>query len=338
MHVSPSRAWKSPRPDHDRPGVTLVELLVVITILGLLLALLLPAIQASREAARRTQCKNHLKQMALAALNHVQSQGHFPAGGWPGPWVGEAGRGFGKEQPGGWIYNILPYLEQHALHQLDANTTGQDRLDMLNQRDATPLEVFNCPARRASITYPNHNGPNFNGNRSPWHARSDYAACCGDSPGVELDLAWVMSFADFVDPSRHWAPYPAYTGISYCFSLVSMAQVIDGASNTYMLGERYIQPDHYLDGRSHSDDWSMYRSSQDDQIRSTYHSKFFSWTPLQDRPGLAIDTRFGSAHFDSCNFALCDGSVRAISYRIDGETNRRLGNRKDQLPIDDGSR
>lgn len=309
---------------------------MVIAIIGLLVALLLPAVQAARESARRTQCMNNLQQMALASLNHVNMQGFFPSGGWPGPWVGEADRGFGLKQPGGWIYNILPFVEQGALHQLGAGATGQARLAALNQRDATPLPVFNCPTRRPCIPFPNRNLSNHNGNWSPIHGRADYAACCGDSPGVELDPAWVMSFADADDPNRHWAPFSQYTGISYCFSTVTMAEVIDGSSNTYMFGERYIQPEHYDDGAAHSDDWSMYRSAQDDQVRSTYYSAMFSWTPLQDRPGLAIDTRFGSAHVNSCYFALCDGSVRAISYSINGETNRRLGNRKDALPVDGG--
>ncbi len=225
-------------------------------------------------------------------------------------------------------------VEQKSLHQLEAGKTGQARIDALNARDATPLAVFNCPTRRPAVPYPNRNQANNNGNRSPIHGRADYAASCGDPPGVELDYPLPWKFAEGDDPNRRWVPHKWYNGISYPFSMVTMANVRDGMSNTYMFGERYIQPDHYTTGMLHSDDWSMDRSAGDDLIRSSYHNSKtkLSWTPLQDRPGLSLDTHFGSAHHGSCNFAFCDGSVREINYNIDGETHRRLGNRHDGAP------
>src|SRR3954453_2916900 len=100
------------RRSHRVLGFTLVELLVVIAIIGILVALLLPAIQAAREAARRTQCKNHLKQIAVACLNYESSQKAFPAGGWGFRWMGDPDRGMGRGQPGGWIFQVCSYLEE----------------------------------------------------------------------------------------------------------------------------------------------------------------------------------------------------------------------------------
>ena len=128
-----------------RAGITLVELLVVITIIGILIALPLPAVQAAREAARQLQCKNNIKQLALGCLNHEHVQGFLPTNGWTTFFEGDPDRGFSIHQPGGWVYNILPYIEQPAMHDLGAGQSFTTKMTTFTLREATPLAVLICP-------------------------------------------------------------------------------------------------------------------------------------------------------------------------------------------------
>src|SRR5271169_413756 len=106
-----------------RNAFTLVELLVVIAIIGILIGLLLPAINAAREAGRRMQCANNLKQLGLGCLHHESTTGWLPTGGWNWYWAGDPDRGFGRAQPGGWTYTVLPFIEFKSLYDLGAGQT-----------------------------------------------------------------------------------------------------------------------------------------------------------------------------------------------------------------------
>jgi prepilin-type N-terminal cleavage/methylation domain-containing protein len=142
------------RGNARRSGFTLVELLVVCAVIGILLGMMLPAVQAAREAARRTQCINHLKQQGLACHNLHDAHKHLPHGGWGWAWVGDADRGYGLKQPGGQFYQILPYMEQQALYQIGAGETQSQKRRTHAVRAGIPLATYYCPTRRATLPYP----------------------------------------------------------------------------------------------------------------------------------------------------------------------------------------
>ncbi len=310
-----------------RRAFTLVELLVVITIIGILIALLLPAVQAAREAARRAQCANHLKQMGLAWHNHHSAHRFFPGGGWGATWVGDPDRGAGIRQPGGWIYQQLPYIEQAQLHQLGAGQPAATKRQMAAKVIATPLSFMNCPSRRRAVTYPMF-PTHRNADYTDVASRTDYAACAGDASWSE-PYTWEPNTLEEGDsPNAQWAQHPQYTGVCFERSEVTIDEVRDGTSNTYMVGEKYLNPDHYASGRDPSDDWSMYSGHQDDNHRVTHYDA----QPKQDRNGLTDRISFGSAHPSGFHVVFCDGSVRMIPFSIDQEVHRRLGNMKDRLP------
>jgi len=326
-------------------GFTLVELLVVITIIGILIALLLPAVQAAREAARRLQCQNHLKQMSLAAMNHEQANRYYPTGGWGWGWAGDPDRGFNRKQPGGWHYNILPYMEAENLYRMGTagnKTQARDRVE-------TPVATFVCPTWRRVMALPyTHGSPYVNVDRPRVIGRSDYAACSGDmfgevNPRFPGGYSETLAGADSA-PESEWEKLQGTlddaTGVIFRRSEVPTADIRDGTSNTYLIGERYLNPDRYADGVEYANDQGWDLGYDYDVNRWTWYDEAnptnnaAEHQPRQDRPGLTYGRAFGSAHAGTFNIAFCDGSVHALSYSIDRVIHRRLGNRKDRLPID----
>ncbi|GIW95759.1 MAG: prepilin-type N-terminal cleavage/methylation domain-containing protein [Pirellulaceae bacterium] len=313
-----------------RGGFTLVEMLVVISIIGLLIALSLPAIQAVRENARATQCKNHLKQLGLAAQIHVEQRRVFPTNGWGFRWVGDPDRGAGLDQPGGWVFNILPYIEQENLHQLAFRQPPSQKMAAMQQMMETPVPLLYCPSRRSPSLgtylgqFPLHNAPML-----PQTAKCDYAGNGGDEamqniPGPDsTDPAVVRSYA--------WPNPLSYTGIFYPRSITSPADVRDGMSNTYLIGEKNVRMDvaSITDPRERDigDDQVAY-VGDDTDIRRFTHSP-----PLPDQFGQEAALVFGSSHRRACHFVFCDGAVHAISFDIDPEVHKRLGNRRDGKPV-----
>ncbi len=335
-----------------RLGFTLVELLVVIAIIGVLVALLLPAVQAAREAARRLQCQNQLKQLALGAMNHESTVGFFPSGGWGFNWVGDADRGFGESQPGGWIYSTLPFIEQQQLYDLasdgDASTVTVAQMAGAREVVVSPLDTLSCPSRRIGSTFSKpyqgtfiaHNaaenpaGDNIAG-------RSDYAANSGDEernesgagPGGITEQAfdtWRNNRGWWTNTGASLSPnpnFPSLNGISFVLSEVGFKHITDGTSNTYLAGEKYMHVERYEDGLGAGDNENWCTGYNNDNFRNGFYP------PSPDRIGapstLEFTMKFGSAHPSTFHMAYCDGHVEAVGYDIDPFVHRGTSNRQD---------
>jgi prepilin-type N-terminal cleavage/methylation domain-containing protein len=359
-------------------GFTLVELLVVITIIGILIALLLPAVQAAREAARMAQCQNNLKQLALACLSHQNATGRYPTDGWSALWVGDPDLGNDCRQPGGWLYNVLPYIEQQALHDTGAGLPQAQRYAANLQRAETPLAGFFCPTRRTPVTYlswwlAQQPGGFANAGVPTKMGHTDYACNFGDHWLMDVTaagqplwkelIAWdgamygPASVSEVVNGNGSltmnaritFGKIAQYaTGIFYVGSMIKPIDITDGLSDTYLAGEKFVNPYYYFcDPASIAsygcDDFSAAFSGHDSDTARGWAQLGTTKMPLPTPDATQSDATttdpmislsFGAAHVAIFNMAFCDGAVHAISYTIDSETHRRLCNREDGLTID----
>jgi len=330
----------------NREGFTLVELLVVIAVIGTLVALLLPAVQAAREAGRRAQCSNNLHQLSLACLQHLEQHKHFPTGGWDEMWIGVPGKGFGNDQPGGWIYNILQNIEQENLHDNLGKTVGGSSVSSLG----SPMAALHCPSRRVADVYPAVEeqaktprlDPDMQGSPFSTVARSDYAINGGSimqrAPnGGPPCLTNASAYTEWPDIAT-----VKYDGIVYPRSQVVMAHVRDGSSNTYLVGEKYVNAQNYLSGTDRGDNATAYSGYGNDVVRwaRNHSDDKKDWPPVLDscsKENMVVDEPwqcFGSPHHAGCYFAFCDGSVRLISFGIDLQVHEQLARRDDGQVID----
>ncbi len=207
------------------------------------------------------QCRNNLKQLSLAALNHEQVNHWLPTGGWGYMWVGDPSSGFGRNQPGGFPYNCLPYMEQQPLHDMQLGTArgSADQMAKALQMIQTPLAVLACPTRRRALVYPipiANFAPPVNCDVPPgWSSgscpvgwcKTDYAANAGsyivnigEGPG-SWSAVYCPPYGTY--PSGRVNPnafYPASilkwtTGVCGQCSQVKIADITDGTSNTFLV-------------------------------------------------------------------------------------------------------
>ncbi|MGO8689315.1 MAG: DUF1559 domain-containing protein [Thermoguttaceae bacterium] len=326
-----------------RCGFTLIELLVVITIIGILVGLLLPAVQSARESGRQVVCSNNLKQMAVACQSHATACGYFPDGGTEGGWAGASFDSTGTpevspHQSMGWMYQILPWIEQKNLWKLN---TGSGTLTADNVRAGTGVAMFSCPSRgpiRIIVPY-----------SGMWPtAMSDYAANAGtdntyDPACTNSDGGGWGSYGDGGD-----API-THQHASAPFRTVTPATIRRGQAVTLLLGEKCLNRDLLWTGRC--DDDSGWVSGWDADI-NRWGYNVANGGPLSPMPdyhmpkeGLMADTgndanyyaRFGSSHPSGSNFAMCDGSVRSVSYNVSWLVFALLSSRDLKAPASNGS-
>jgi prepilin-type N-terminal cleavage/methylation domain-containing protein/prepilin-type processing-associated H-X9-DG protein len=321
--ISAARNRLGPAAKH---GFTIIELLVAISIIGLLLALTLPAVQSARQAARSTLCRNNLRQIGLAVHNHEATHGAFPSNGWGYLWIGDPDRGVGPRQPGGWIYQLLPQLEAGPIANIGSGMAGLVKEDELVRLMESPLPVFECPSRPGDGLLLARPQTPANATWTPWVAKTDYAVNEGDY--ITDTDGGPPSLAAGDDPSYPWKDVSAATGVCFLRSRIRTQDIRDGMSQTYLVGEKYVGWDAYFTADDLGHDQSMYSGVDLDLNRWTLEP------PLQDGDAAAVRA-FGSAHPGGCHFVLCDGSVRQISYSIDKNLHRWLGNRKDGESLGD---
>ena len=304
-------------------GFTLVELLVVIAIIGILVALLLPAVQSSREAARNIQCRNHLKQLGLAAHNYHTTHQRFPGSAGEstfGLWGVPEVRGYepSEERRVGvsWVAQSLPFMEGGPAAETVTDWRWADgrpvSIPNLHATLESALAGLYCPSRRAPIAYPLlYEYSAFYGLVG---GRTDYAINAGpysQNPNERLFGVWVAG------------------------RRVGAKDITDGLSHTMLAGEKGMQTEQYETGGDFGDFapfWGRTGFDRFGELKS--YVRLVREAPYRDRPG-SCETAchsFGSAHVGSWNVVHCDGSVRSMPYA----TNIRI--LRGFAAIEDGSR
>jgi prepilin-type N-terminal cleavage/methylation domain-containing protein len=301
-----------------RLGFTLVELLCVIAIIGILIALLLPAIQSAREAARRTECANHLKQIGLA---HIEYEGVHRFYANQIDYTNPADTNLI------WPVAILPYTEEAGLFQVCIKAKSGD-LEHVNPTEywnclATPITIYYCPTRRAPATYPNFvKDPTFADYRLV--AKCDYGLNGGAADSIQ-------SF--YIKPGISESPPWLQGGAQ---PRVRARNILDGLSNTYLVGEKQMYSSRYTTGEDYGD-WGTFVNGTGFYISQTatrWSIQIPQKDPVKPTSGTVygsvlndVINDFGSAHASTWNAVFCDGSVHSLSYNISLTTHQALATR-----------
>jgi len=281
-------------------GFTLVELLVVIAIIGLLVALLLPAIQMARESARRSQCMNNLRQVGVAVQTYHDSKQQFPSG-----------RDRDDEYGTSWAFRLLPFMEEEPIFK--SRVAGQPADAPVNEMAMrTPVPTFYCPSRRAPAADRDFTEGNAPSPVQGVAAGGDYAANAGSQS---------VQYGENADSNPLPMIDPRVAGPIFTFSRINAQRVTDGLSKTIAAGERYIPPPPNV-----SNDLMQVRQGDTAFFSSDLPETIFrirkdGFPTGGNDPS---DEKFGSEHSGLCQFVLLDGHVQAIRYDLDVTVFQRL--------------
>jgi prepilin-type N-terminal cleavage/methylation domain-containing protein len=294
---------------------TLIELLVVIAIIAILIALLLPAVQQAREAARRTQCKNNLKQFGLALHNYLDVHGRFPPGQlFRGPWDGTADNA-GATGDGGtgftWGTMVLPFMDQAPLfNQFNFNVpianTGIPASVNNARLAATPLPFIKCPSDTAP-TLDNQGAAGLVGSIRPV-AVASYKGSSGSYDGNQG--GWPFNNQD------------RRNGLFYRDSAIKLNEITDGTTNTIAIGEVcWLQTTNcrYYGAVDVDTGYASTGNAQSQRFMATTQDAMnlpVLTTPPPNGNAPQRNDAFSSQHEGGAQFVLCDGSVRFISENI----------------------
>jgi prepilin-type N-terminal cleavage/methylation domain-containing protein len=306
---------------YSRSGFTLVELLVVIAIIGILVSLLLPAVQSARESARRTQCMNNLKQIGLAFIMHHDTQTAFPNGGsrylygLRRAMVNGAPADY-RTQTWTWGYQILPYLEAQNLWQIVDNSAS-DLGD--KQVASTPIPGYFCPSRRSPIALM---GGSWNFNPYP-RAMIDYAGNAGTTNSGG-------------DGSGIYGGGQDGVVVLMQYGARVMSELRDGTSTTMLVGEKRINRKSCTSETAPDDNEGYVGGFQDDVVRwgASPPARDYSLPTLAASQIHPYVWQFGGPHDTIFQAVFADGSVHKLSYTINPDVFKRLCNRSDGEPVD----
>jgi prepilin-type N-terminal cleavage/methylation domain-containing protein/prepilin-type processing-associated H-X9-DG protein len=312
---SPARA-----PGSSHRGFTLVELLVVIAIIGILVALLLPAVQAAREAARRMHCQNNLKQIGIAVHSFHDSRRELPPS-----------RNY--DHYCSWAFLILPHLEQ--INLFDGWDPALKYYYQSDEARLTEIPTYYCPSRRKGGTNSTAGDSILSPYESSGHVPGtvgDYACSAGYGPAgvwnwINSNGAMIMGYAATNPPTvpdGNYAP-PGARLVTWT-SRTGFKSLTDGTSNTILVGEKHVRPSRYG------------IAAEDGAIYNGDHPGSFSRCggpgyPLARFPTDRFQVNFGSSHPGVVNFVFGDGSVRGVSVQISTDTLGRLTARNDNEVI-----